>query len=65
MGHNERIRVAQMSFQLSRAPHELPFGDQPFGNDPIAKVIDKLQEDRPATVIGSVNMDQRIDSNID
>ena len=56
MGHNERLRVAQMLFQLNRAPHELPFGDQPLGNDPIAKVINKLQEDRSSAVIKFIEM---------
>jgi hypothetical protein len=65
VGHDERVRLAQMTFQGSNAFGEFFLRDQAFRYDPVAKVVNKLQENWLTAVIGSVNMDQRIDSHVD
>ncbi len=54
--HDERLRVVQMMLQRLNGLSKLHFRDQAFRNDPVAKIVGKLQENWPTTVLGPVNV---------
>lgn len=58
--HDERLRLAQMTLDGSNGFGKFSLRYQAFRHDPVAKVVDELQEDRPATVIRSVNLKNSI-----
>lgn len=54
-----------MMFQRRNAISKFCFADEAFRYDAVAKIVCKLQQDRPTAVVRSISMDQRIDPNID
>ena len=53
-----------MALQRCNTLRKFRFGDDPFGYHSFAKIVRKLQRERPAAVARRVNMNDRIDLNI-
>lgn len=64
MGEDERRGIVEMTRQRRCAVGELGLRDEALRHDPIAKVVDELEEDRATAVAQLIPVDQRLDADV-